>query len=40
MTYAEVLTRDASDFWAMLWPLYMIAGAWAVGAFAKWIKPK
>lgn len=40
MTYAEMITRDSADFWLMLWPLYLMAAAALVGAFAKWISPK
>lgn len=40
MTYAEAMARDSADFWLMLWPLYVIAGAALVGAFARWISPK
>jgi hypothetical protein len=40
MTYAEVMTRTSADFWAMLWPLYLLIAAWVFGAFAKWIAPK
>jgi hypothetical protein len=40
MTYAEVMARTSSDFWIMLWPLYLLIAALAVGAFAKWITSK
>jgi hypothetical protein len=40
MTYAEAMARDASDFWTMLWPLYLLIAASALGAFVKWITPR
>lgn len=40
MTYAEAMARDASDFWAMLWPLYVLIAAWLVGAYARRTRPK
>jgi hypothetical protein len=40
MNYTEAMNQTPADFWAMLWPLYVLMAAAAVGRFAKWIRPK